>query len=187
MTKPVLFRMKLAVAMLSMCPSAVARAQDGAAPGAAPLAPPPASSVWRIDLEYQGADVFDNTVRRPADGDGTRVGIARFGGRAVNTGRVSVYAPLSLFRDGDEIRFIYAPFRQSGSGSTADPVKFDYATFQPGVPLKVLYQFDTCGFRRRRPPIPIASRPPFQFDGGHHSNRIAARLASSRRSILVMS
>jgi transposase len=44
-----------------------------------------------------------------------------------------------------------------------------------------------CGFRRRRPPIPIASRPPFQFDGGHHSNRIAARLASSRRSILVMS
>ena len=44
-----------------------------------------------------------------------------------------------------------------------------------------------CGFQRRRPPIPIASRPPFQSDGGHHSNRIAARLASSRRSVLVLS
>lgn len=44
-----------------------------------------------------------------------------------------------------------------------------------------------CGFRRRRPPNPIASRPPIQSDGGHHSNRMVARLASSRRSILLMS
>ena len=37
-----------------------------------------------------------------------------------------------------------------------------------------------CGLRRRRPPIPISRRPPLRSDAGHHSDLIAARLASSR-------
>jgi hypothetical protein len=103
---------------------------------------PPASSGWRLDLEYQHAEVFENTVQRPDNSNGTRFGVTSFGSPSVNTGRISVYAPLNLFRDGDELRLVYAPFRQSGTGLAAEPLNFDYATFQTGVPLKVLYQFD---------------------------------------------
>ncbi len=132
MTKTVLFRLALPMALSWMCPIQPALAQT-----------PRGSSVWRLDLEYQPANVFQNTVQRPDNSNGTRFGVNNLSGNLVNTGRVSVYAPLNLFRDGDELRLVYAPFRQSGTGLPTGPLAFDYATFQPGVPLRVLYQFDT--------------------------------------------
>ena len=44
-----------------------------------------------------------------------------------------------------------------------------------------------CGLRRRRPPIPISRRPPLRSDAGHPNDLMAARVASSRRSVLVIS
>ncbi len=143
MTKALLFRLVLRVVLLWMCPTAASVAQQAAAPAPTEATPPGANSFWRLDLEYQPADVFENTVQRPDSSDGTRFGVTSFGGPVVNTGRISVYAPLNLFRAGDELRLLYAPFRQSGTGLAAQPLNFDHATFQPGVPLKVLYRFDT--------------------------------------------
>jgi|SRR5271165_6515999 len=143
MTNAVLSRLALALVMLWMCSRTTSLAQDAAAPVPAGSVSRPASSGWHVDLEYQHADVFQNNVQRPNDSDGTRFGVTSFAGSVVNTGRISAYAPLNLFRDGDEVRLVYAPFRQSGSGLAAEPLKFDYATFQPGVPLKVLFKFDT--------------------------------------------
>ena len=44
-----------------------------------------------------------------------------------------------------------------------------------------------CGFRRSRPGKPSFIRAPFRSDAAHHSNLMAPRMVSSRRSILVMS
>jgi len=41
-----------------------------------------------------------------------------------------------------------------------------------------------CGFQRCRPGIPNVIRAPFQSDAAHHSNLMALRVVSSRRSVL---
>src|SRR3954463_7692778 len=46
-----------------------------------------------------------------------------------------------------------------GAGKTSVP-------FISKTEFLTMAQIQKCGFRRRRPPIPISSRPPFQSDGG---------------------
>src|SRR5271166_2023435 len=40
-----------------------------------------------------------------------------------------------------------------------------------------------CGFRRSRPGIPSIFRAPFRSEAAHHSNLMAPRVVSSRRSV----
>jgi hypothetical protein len=143
MPKTVLSRLALAVAVPLICLNTPSWAQDAPALVPSGVTPPPVVRGWRLDLEYQHADVFENTVQRPDNINGTRYGVTQFAGATADTGRVSIAAPLSLFRDGDEVRFVHAPFRQSGTGLPTEPLKFEDATFQPGMPLKALLKFDT--------------------------------------------
>jgi len=141
-TNPMI-RAAASAALLLLATRAPVLADDGAAPAQLGPAPPAATSAWRIDLEYQHATIFDNTVQRPNNGQGTRFNFADFSGTDVNTGRVSVFAPLDPWRDGDELRFVYAPLRQWGTAPAGGPLRFDGATFQRGPALKGFYQFDT--------------------------------------------
>jgi hypothetical protein len=47
------------------------------------------------------------------------------------------------FWKGDELRFVIAPFQQSGTATPATPVLYDGGLFRAGVPLSVLYKFNT--------------------------------------------
>jgi len=50
---------------------------------------------------------------------------------------------VNWFWKGDELRFVIAPFQQSGTATPTTPILYDGALFRAGVPLTVLYKFNT--------------------------------------------
>jgi hypothetical protein len=105
--------------------------------------PQPAAAKWRLELEYQRFDTATNVVRKGDDGTGTRFEATDYTGSRGNEGRVSAFVPVNWFWKGDELRFVVAPFQQSGTAVPSTPILYDGGLFQAGVPLTVLYKFNT--------------------------------------------
>jgi hypothetical protein len=116
-----------------------------ATPGFAQVSnlPQPSSSKWRLELEYQRFDTVTNVIRKGDDGTGTRFEATDFTGSQGNEGRVSAFVPVNWFWKGDELRFVIAPFQQSGTATPTSPILYDGELFRAGVPLNVLYKFNT--------------------------------------------
>jgi hypothetical protein len=104
---------------------------------------PPAAPKWRVDLEYQRFDTHTNIIRKGDDNTGTRFEATDYTGSQGNEGRLSAFFPVNWFRKGDELRFVIAPFQQSGTATPTSPILFDGAVFEAGTPLNVLYKFNT--------------------------------------------
>jgi len=135
-------------ARVSVClPAALmafAAAGSAAGTNAQVIDPPQLSTtLWRLELEYQRFDTVTNVVRKGDDGTGTRFQATEYTGSQGNEGRLSAFVPVDWFWKGDELRFVIAPFQQSGTGTPSSPILFDGSTFQAGVPLTVLYKFNT--------------------------------------------
>jgi hypothetical protein len=98
---------------------------------------------WRIDLEYQRYDVSKNVVQKPNDSTGTRFSVNDFAESSGNTAWLAAYAQVGWFFPKDEVRFVIAPFQQSGTAIPTTPILYDGAVFRAGVPLDVSYKFNT--------------------------------------------
>jgi hypothetical protein len=106
---------------------------------------PPQSSArkWRLELEYQRFDTLTNIIRKGDDGTGTRFEATDYTGSRGNEGRLTAFVPVNWFWKGDELRFVIAPFQQSGTATPSAPILYDGGVFRAGVPLNVLYKFNT--------------------------------------------
>jgi hypothetical protein len=104
-------------------------------PGAAPK--------WRIELEYQRIDTLTNIIRKGDNNTGTRFEATDYTGSQGNEGRLSAFIPVNWFWKGDELRFVIAPFQQSGTATPTTPILYDGGLFRAGVALTVLYKFNT--------------------------------------------
>jgi hypothetical protein len=123
---------------------AFAAAGSAAGTNAQVIDPPQSSTtLWRLELEYQRFDTVTNVVRKGDNGTGTRFQATEYTGSQGNEGRLSAFVPVDWFWKGDELRFVIAPFQQSGTGTPSSPILFDGSTFRAGVPLTVLYKFNT--------------------------------------------
>ncbi len=66
-------------------------------------------------------------------------------------GRFSVAHIVDWGQTGAELRLDIVPLQQSGTRIPATTVRYNAATFQPGVPLTALYQFNTYRLTYDRP------------------------------------
>jgi hypothetical protein len=96
-----------------------------------------------LELEYQRFDTVTNVVRKGDDDTGTRFEATDYTGSRGNEGRLSAFVPVNWFWKGDELRFVIAPFQQSGTAVPSTPILYDGGLFQAGVLLTVLYKFNT--------------------------------------------
>ena len=60
--------------------------------------------------------------------------------------RLTGFAPLNAWRDGDALRVVIAPLQLSGTAVPTAPIDYDGGTFQAGAPLTVDYKFNTYRF-----------------------------------------
>ena len=102
-----------------------------------------ASPTRRIELEYQRFYTATNVIRKGDDGSGTRFEATDYTGSHGNEGRISAFVPVNGIWKGDELRFVIAPFQQSGTATPSTPILYDGGLFRAGVPLSVLYKFNT--------------------------------------------
>jgi len=105
--------------------------------------PQPSSTKWRLELEYQRFDTVTNIIRKGDNDTGTRFEATDYTGSQGNEGRLSAFVPVNWFWKGDELRFVIAPFQQSGTAPPTTPILYDGGLFRAGVPLTVLYKFNT--------------------------------------------
>jgi hypothetical protein len=101
---------------------------------------------WSLELEVQRYTIDSNLVQRPNSSLGTRFNVTEFTGDSGNGLRLTGFAPLNAWRDGDALRVVIAPLRLSGTAVPTAPINYDGATFQAGVPLTVDYKFNTYRF-----------------------------------------
>jgi hypothetical protein len=101
---------------------------------------------WSIEFEYQRYSIDSNLVQRPNDSQGTRFSVTEFTGDSGNGLRLTGFAPLNQWREGDALRVVIAPLKLSGTAVPKSPINYDGATFLAGVPLAVDYKFNTYRF-----------------------------------------
>jgi len=102
--------------------------------------PPPA---WSLELEFQHLDTRANALRKGEGYTGTLIDATQYTGHQSNDGRLTAFRSIHGFNDDDELRFVIAPFRRSGTASSRNPVLFDGTQFQAESATTVVYKFNT--------------------------------------------
>jgi len=127
---------RICACLLLATPLAVAAAQ-----GVEPASPP--APAWSVELEFQHLDTRANVLRKGEGYTGTLIDATQYTGHASNGARLTVLRSIQGFHDDDELRFVIAPFRRSGTATPTSPVVFDGAQFQAGSATSVVYKFNT--------------------------------------------
>lgn len=97
-------------------------------------------------MDYQRFYLENNAIQKPNTGEGSRFDATTFTGDSGNGVRLTGFAPLNWWRDGDALRVVVAPLKISGTAVSSTPISFYGATFSAGVPLTVDYKFNTYRF-----------------------------------------
>ena len=105
-------------------------------------APLPAPA-WSLELEFQHVDTRANTLRKGEGYTGTLIDATQYTGHQSNDGRLTAFRSIHGFHDDDELRFVIAPFRRSGTAAPRNPVVFDGTQFPAGSATTVVYKFNT--------------------------------------------
>jgi hypothetical protein len=103
----------------------------------------PSDDRWMLQFEVDPSQTTSNTLQRRNNSTTTRFDISDFTGEYATLGRISVAHIVDWGRPGAELRFDFVPFQQSGTQIPASTIRYNGATFQAGVPLTALYQFNT--------------------------------------------
>jgi hypothetical protein len=98
---------------------------------------------WMVQLEVDPSQTTSNTLQRPNNSAGTRFDIVDFSGEDEVLGRFGLSHIVDWGRPGAEWRLDIVPFQQSGTAAPTATIRYNGATFQAGVPLTALYQFNT--------------------------------------------
>jgi len=103
----------------------------------------PSAPVWSVELEFQRLETRANTLRKGEGYTGTFVDATQYTGHESNGGRLAAFRSIDGFHDDDELRFVIAPFRRSGTATPKNAVIFDGAQFRAGSATTVVYKFNT--------------------------------------------
>jgi hypothetical protein len=103
----------------------------------------PSDDRWMVQLEVDPTQTTSNTLQRPNNYTTTRFDIVEFTGENITLGRFSLAHPINWGRAGAELRLDIVPFQQSGTRVPTSTIRYNGATFEAGVPLSGLYQFNT--------------------------------------------
>jgi hypothetical protein len=103
----------------------------------------PSDDRWMVQLEVDPAQTTSNTLQRPNNSTTTRFDIADFTGENTTLGRLSLAQRIDWGRTGAELRLDIVPFQQSGTRVPTTTIRYNGTTFEAGVPLSALYQFNT--------------------------------------------
>jgi hypothetical protein len=98
---------------------------------------------WMVQFEVDPSQTTSNTLQRPNNSTTTRFDIADLTGEDTTLGRLAVARTVNWGRPGAEWRFDFVPFQQSGTRIPESTIRYNGTTFQAGVPLTALYQFNT--------------------------------------------
>jgi hypothetical protein len=103
----------------------------------------PADDRWMLQLEVDPSQTTSNTLQRPNNATTTRFDIVDFTGEDITLGRFSLAHRVDWGRAGAELRLDIVPFQQSGTRVPTSTIRYNGTTFEAGVPLSALYQFNT--------------------------------------------
>jgi hypothetical protein len=103
----------------------------------------PPDDRWMVQLEVDPTQTTSNTLQRPNISTTTRFDIVDFTGENTTLGRFSLAHGVGWGRAGAELRLDIVPFQQSGTEMPTSTIRYNGATFEAGVPLSALYQFNT--------------------------------------------
>jgi len=98
---------------------------------------------WMVQFEVDPSQTTSNTLQRPNNSTTTRFDIVDFTGENTTLGRFSLAHRVDWGRTGAEVRLDIVPFQQSGTNVPTTSIRYNGATFEAGVPLSALYQFNT--------------------------------------------
>lgn len=98
---------------------------------------------WIVQLEVDTTQTTSNTLQRPNNSTTTRFDSVEFTGENITLGRFSLAHPSDWGRTGAELRLDIVPFQQSGTRVPTASIRYNGTTFEAGVPLTALYQFNT--------------------------------------------
>ncbi len=98
---------------------------------------------WMVQLEVDPSQTTSNTLQRPNNSTTTRFDIVDFTGEDITLGRFSLGHRIDWGRAGAELRLDIVPFQQSGTQVPTSNLRYNGTTFEAGVPLSALYQFNT--------------------------------------------
>jgi len=98
---------------------------------------------WSLELEFQHVDTRANTLRKGEGYTGTLIDATQYTGHHSNDGRLTAFRSIHGFHDDDELRFVVAPFRRSGTAIPTKSVLFDGSQFPAGSATTVVYKFNT--------------------------------------------
>jgi hypothetical protein len=90
-----------------------------------------------------------------------------FTGDSQNGARLSAEFPLESMGKGHQVRFVYAPYRASGTANPANALQYDRTNFSANTPVDTFYKFDSYRFTYS---LPLAA-------GNDWSARIGGTLA----------
>jgi hypothetical protein len=106
----------------------------------------PSDARWMVQLEVDPTQTTSNTLQRPNNSTTTRFDIVDFTGENSTLGRFSLAHRVDWGRAGAELRLDIVPFQQSGTQVPTSTIRYNGTTFEAGVPLSALYQFNTYRF-----------------------------------------
>jgi hypothetical protein len=98
---------------------------------------------WMVQLEVDPSQTTSNTLQRPNNSTTTRFDSVEFTGEDITLGRFSLAHRVDWGRVGAELRLDIVPFQQSGTKVPISTIRYNGTTFEAGVPLSALYQFNT--------------------------------------------
>jgi hypothetical protein len=98
---------------------------------------------WMVQLEVDPSQTTSNTLQRPNNSTTTRFDAVDFTGENTTLGRFSLAHRVDWGRADAELRLDIVPVQQSGTRVPTSTIRYNGTTFEAGVPLSVLYQFNT--------------------------------------------
>jgi len=96
-----------------------------------------------LQLEVDPSQTTSNTLQRPNNATATRFDSIDFTGEDITLGRFSAARRIDWGKADAELRLDIVPFQQSGTRVPTSTVRYNGTTFEAGVPLSALYQFNT--------------------------------------------
>jgi hypothetical protein len=98
---------------------------------------------WMVQVELDPSETTSNTLQRPNNSAATRFDIVDYTGGNTTLGRLTLAYVVDWGHPGGELQLDIVPFQQSGTRVPASTLRYNGATFQAGIPLTALYQFNT--------------------------------------------
>jgi hypothetical protein len=98
---------------------------------------------WGLQLEAAVSQMTSNTLQKPNDASADRFDAVDYTGKTAAVGRLGLWHEVNWWRPGSTVRLEIVPLQQTGTDTARTEIRFNGERFQPGIPLTILYRFNT--------------------------------------------